>query len=80
MNVNGVDGIEHVLGAPALLIAVGELRDGNWNVEARQVLLREDNLLCELLMGQDVVVKRLRSELDATRDELGQRIRVQCRE
>ena len=77
MDVDEVFSIEHVLRAAALLIAICQLADGHWNVEARQVLLRGDDLRRQLIGRQDVVEKRLRAKLHAARDKFSFGVRVQ---
>ena len=80
VNVDGVDGVEDVLRAAALLVAIRELADGDGDVQARQVLLREQHLLRELVVREHVVEERLRAELDHARHELCQGVRVQSGE
>lgn len=77
MDVDEVDRIEHVLSATTLLVAIGKFGDSDRNVQARQVLLREGDLLRELGVREDVVEQRLGAELYAAGDELGERVRVQ---
>ena len=77
MNVDRVDRIEDVLRTAALLVSVRELADGDGDVEAREVLLCEDDLLCKLVVRKDVVEERLGPELEHARDELGARVRVE---
>ena len=77
MNVDRVDRIEDVLRTAALLVPVRKLADGHGDVQAGEVLLREDDLLRELGVREDVVEKRLRPELEHARDELRFGIRVE---
>ena len=80
MDVDRVDSIEHILRAPTLLVSIGQLGDGDRDIQARQVLLCEDDLLCQLGMWQNVVEERLRAKLDHACDELRQGVRVQSGE
>ena len=59
MDVDRVDSIEHILRTPTLLVSIGQLGDGDRDIQARQVLLCEDDLLCQLGMWQNVVEERL---------------------
>ena len=77
MDIDRVDGVEDVLRAAALLVAVRELADSDGDVEAGEVLLREDDLLRKLRVREDVVEERLGPELEHARDELGARVRVE---
>ena len=39
VNVDGVDGVHHVLRSATLLVSVGQFADSHRNLEAREVLL-----------------------------------------
>lgn len=77
MDVDEVDGVQNILCSTALLIPVCKLTDGYRDVEARQILLRKDDLLGKLIVWENVIVEWLGTKLHASRDEFGQRIRVQ---
>ena len=77
MNIYEIFCIEHVLRAAALLIAICQLADGHWNIEARQVLLRGDDLRRQLIGRQDIVEERLRAKLHAACDKFSFGVRVQ---
>lgn len=77
MDVDGVDGIEHVLRAAALLVPVRELADRDGDVQAREVLLGQHDLFRKLVVREHVVEERLRAKLQDPCHELGLGIRVQ---
>lgn len=78
--VDRVNHVEHVLPAAALLVARRELADGDGDVQAGEVRLREHDLLRERVVRDRVVEQRLRAELQHARHELRLRVRVQQRE
>ena len=80
MYVDRVDRVQQVLRPAALLEPKRELAHGDRDVEARQVLLREPDLLRELRVREYVVEKRLGPELENARHEFSLWVRVQCGE
>lgn len=56
MDIDKIDRIEYVLGAPSFLVPVRKLTHGHRYIQAREVSLREYNLFSEFLVRKDVVI------------------------
>ena len=71
VDINVINRIENVLSTTALLITVGELRNGDGYLYACELRLGRSDLGSEFGVGKDIVVQRLGAKLYATGDELG---------
>lgn len=69
MDVDEVNRVEDVLCAATLLVPICELADRHRDAQTREVRFCLLDLVCELCMRKDVVVKRLRAELHSTCDK-----------
>ena len=81
MRIDDIDDVEDFEARAAVhLEGPLHVRDGDGDLEAREVVLRGLDLGRELRGGQDAVQERLGAELDCARDELGLRVGVEGRE
>jgi len=70
VDIDRVNSVKNILSAPAFLITVCQLADGNRDANVREIQLRIEHLSSESLRSDDVVEKRLSPDLDDACDEL----------